>query len=481
MTLLSYVSSYAKVTKPKARESGVAVLSIKMEDGYSASDITHDDLFRITYTLEYDDVVLENKGATISGRGNYTWYQPKKPYAIKCDEKENWFGFGKAKDWVLLANITDQTSLRNYYAFTLASMFNFSYTPQVRHVHLFIDGVYKGLYLATEKVEIDSRRVDVDIKDYDCLLEIDNNYGGGEPNHFTSEFGNLYVVKDPSNQNLKDLKTEEGLSLSAKRYVLNAKTKVNNFEQAVVNRLPLDEISKYMDISSLVDWYIFNEIMKNDDTLFNSSIYMYNDNDGVLHMGPVWDYDLAMGGIDRFDGNNVNPTGFMFENDYWGRPNWFKYLLDRDDFNELVSKRWKELISSDVFNKSLEDFDKTATMLTSSYELNYSVWKNSGVFVVSPTYESSVAVLRNFITKRIKWLDSQWNMEGITPIPDTPIPTETPVPTPEPTCAPTDVPTQEPSEKTTENGCGGFIASGVVIIVLLTTLMVLFKRKVIYK
>ena len=43
----------------------------------------------------------------IRGRGNSTWFAPKKPYRIKLDKKTDLFGMGNNKDYVLLANYYD--------------------------------------------------------------------------------------------------------------------------------------------------------------------------------------------------------------------------------------------------------------------------------------------------------------------------------------------------------------------------------------
>ena len=53
-----------------------------------------------------DENGAENLNATTSirGRGNSTWGNPKKPYALKLDSKAEVLGMPKHKRWVLLAN-----------------------------------------------------------------------------------------------------------------------------------------------------------------------------------------------------------------------------------------------------------------------------------------------------------------------------------------------------------------------------------------
>jgi hypothetical protein len=61
----------------------------------------------------YTDTLLIEEHGRIRGRGNTTWGMPKKPYRIKLDKKHGVFGPNNNKDWILLANYSDKTLLRN--------------------------------------------------------------------------------------------------------------------------------------------------------------------------------------------------------------------------------------------------------------------------------------------------------------------------------------------------------------------------------
>ena len=74
-------------------------------------------------------ITIDNKSTTytgveIKGRGNHTWEQPKKPYQIKLSEKTNLFDFNEAKKWILLANYSDPSYIRNDLGLYLASIFD---------------------------------------------------------------------------------------------------------------------------------------------------------------------------------------------------------------------------------------------------------------------------------------------------------------------------------------------------------------------
>lgn len=99
--------------------------------------------------------------ASMKGRGNSTWGKAKKPYNIKLDSKAELFGMEKAKSWCLIANYEDLSLLRNQIVYALGADIGMEETPDCRSVDLYINGEYMGVYLVTEKVEIDKNRVDI--------------------------------------------------------------------------------------------------------------------------------------------------------------------------------------------------------------------------------------------------------------------------------------------------------------------------------
>ena len=56
--------------------------------------------------------IIEGNELEIRGRGNTTWYNPKKPYALKLSKKTELFGMPKHKRWVLLAAYNDKSMIR---------------------------------------------------------------------------------------------------------------------------------------------------------------------------------------------------------------------------------------------------------------------------------------------------------------------------------------------------------------------------------
>jgi len=79
-------------------------------------------------------------------RGNSTLRMEKKSFRIKLDKKTNILNLpAKAKSWVLLANYSDKTLIRNAVAFKIGSILGFEFTPSIRFVDLVLNGSGKLL------------------------------------------------------------------------------------------------------------------------------------------------------------------------------------------------------------------------------------------------------------------------------------------------------------------------------------------------
>ena len=72
---------------------------------------------------------------------------------------------------MLLAEYYDQSYIRNYTAFTLASEFdNLDFVPTSHHVALIINNEFKGLYLLCEQMDEKKGRANVD-EDFDVSVD----------------------------------------------------------------------------------------------------------------------------------------------------------------------------------------------------------------------------------------------------------------------------------------------------------------------
>ena len=100
----------------------------------------------------------------ISGRGSGTWFFEKKSYNLKLNGSADLLGMGAGKKWALLANVIDESHLRNKLIYDFArEIGSYSgFAPNCEHVDVYLNGTYVGLYLLTEKAEIAENRVEAD-------------------------------------------------------------------------------------------------------------------------------------------------------------------------------------------------------------------------------------------------------------------------------------------------------------------------------
>ena len=129
---------------------------------------------------------------------------------------------------------------------------------------------------------------------------------------------------------------------------------------------PENGYAKFIDVNSFVDWYLVNEITKNNDAVFFSSCYMNIASGGKLKMGPVWDFDLALGNINYQ--NNFDPEGFWVKNSVW-----ISRLFQDPTFVDLVKQRYN-ILRNVILTDIITELNQDATYLNWSIIENNAKW-----------------------------------------------------------------------------------------------------------
>ena len=106
-------------------------------------------------SMEYEGNGLDE----IKGRGNSSWYSHKKPYHLNLFSPASLLGMHSSRHWILLANASDRTNLRNKLVYDFAGKTTLPWSPKCQFVDLFINGKYNGLYLLSEQAEFDTGRI----------------------------------------------------------------------------------------------------------------------------------------------------------------------------------------------------------------------------------------------------------------------------------------------------------------------------------
>jgi hypothetical protein len=347
----------------------------------------------ITSRADYLNATLTLNGQTLStrirGRGNSTWEMPKKPYRINLDEATGLLGMPAARNWALLANYIDKTMLRNALAFCTSETLGLEYTPRSKFVELTLNGQYEGVYQLTEHIETGSNRVNIGPETETSngfFLEMDGMYLQEEA-WFISSMGLPYVFKSD------DHTPEQMVAIE---------TYMNEMER----RLNTDYValSETVDIESFVAYYLVNEWLKNNDAFFFSSTFVYRRQNERLRFGPVWDFDIAAGNINR--NGNDDPTGF------WTRDQAYpQRAFQSSEFEARVKERWSVLRSQ--VPAILEAISASARALDESQRRNFERWDILDVIVppnpvATGSYQGEIDYLQNWLRMRTDWLESQF-------------------------------------------------------------------------
>ncbi|SDD80542.1 CotH protein [Nocardioides lianchengensis] len=337
----------------------------------------------------------------IKGRGNSTWGWPKKPYRIKLDSAASLLGLPAEKDWALLANHGDPSLLRNWAAFALADRTRLGWNPHGRFVDLTLNGVALGSYLLVEVVERAPQRVA--LPEDGLLLEVDERYSwSGEPG-YTTERGMPIAYKDPD-----DPTAAQVAELTAR---------LEGFEDvlASIGEDPEADWSSYVDTASFVDWYLVQELFKNLDADFYSSIYLTWQPGQPFRMGPVWDFDLSSGFDGWFGEEYGAPTGWYIRGDGSAGPgdharhdtHWLTRLLDDPAFAALVEARWATF--APIARDLVAQLPAASAVIHDSAAADLARWPDRpwGGMVHGADHPEEVAYLAGWLDARITWLDGQ--------------------------------------------------------------------------
>ncbi|MBQ8860736.1 MAG: CotH kinase family protein [Ruminococcus sp.] len=333
----------------------------------------------------------------IKGRGNTSWDADKKGFNVTYEDAVEIGSMQKCKKFSLISNFQDASLTRNRLLYDLADEIGVPYASDSRFVEFYVNGEYLGNYQACEKVDVGKNTLMPDIDDEDYLNYLDDTQKNFE---FVCEIDSNpdsddFTVKAGNGNNLtmKAPELEKGETGYAKvqsfiksKYDLMFKRMTENHEL----------VDGYIDIESLAQVYLINELGKNWDAGAGSFFLVYKpDEDGKykFYASPVWDYDNSLGNAQGVEGDldrlgiddYEEPTGWFakHKNGYRG-PNFLKEAVANcDALNEMIPKVWfeqfvpaieKKLNGESLNNTELYSSDVYLNYLTKSAKMNFIRW-----------------------------------------------------------------------------------------------------------
>ena len=432
-----------------AKNNGIPMLSITLASNKynQMMNTTNKDIKNTWFDGTYN--MVSSSGAQFSGslrvkrRGHSSFDLPKKPLTLKLSKEQAFAGMNSNKDWVLVANYSDKTLLRNSFAYGIARQMGSFYTPNCKPIDLYLsDGkssTYMGSYLLVEKIEVAKSKINItemtpadnskikavntsssvaDILRGSFLVELEtfDRFGTGDVG-FMNNSGMQFNIKSPD----KDEFASNGYESPTKNKNLYDYIKTffnvvdSKIEEGGRTTYSLTEIEKYIDIDSFVDYYILNELAKNVDGNLRLSTYFYKDKGGKLKIC-AWDFDIAFGNCnyntdDR--GQDCSYTSGFYIKEH---ATWYRRLMRIPAFEAKVKSRWNSLRKGILSNSSIASvINKEANALRNSANANFKVWNILGTEVwpnpyeiayQCTTYDANVTHLTKWIQDRAKWLDS---------------------------------------------------------------------------
>lgn len=426
--------------------SDLPVLSLSTESGDMENINSGKNVAEVGKILLFDEtgkMMYEGAATEISGRGNSTFGLLKKPYRFKLREGADLLGFGKNKDYNLLAEGYDESKLRNQIVMDMARELGMEYVPDGQSVDLYCNDVYYGIYYLCEKVEIGKTRIDIadleentkavynqaELKRMESIesedytrkwtnngVESDDLSGGylfereirerywEESSGFMTTQHDTYVLKSPK------YATENQVNYIAD-YMQNFQDAVE--EKDGINGKTGKHYSEYIDVDSFVYKYLIEEVSRNYDGGVTSS-YFYKKSDaegGKLYAGPVWDYDVAFGNC-NLDEIVSNPIGISKLNDHIYGTALFANLYEQEDFYNQVVSVYEQKVVPYLTYLLEEGIDKLSEETKQAVKLDDIRWQElQNRYRYYNDYENEIRYLKYFIEKRMDFLNEVW-LEG---------------------------------------------------------------------
>lgn len=409
-------------------------------------------------------------------RGNWTTTYAKKSLRIKFDSKQKMLGLnnnGKFKNWVLLAGYKDASLLRDAVGFEMYRKMFTGYASDCRLVEVEVNGQNLGVYLLAEQQEAKRLGLTEPEKkdtrtDIGYLIEFDSYYYTEDENEsFEIHYGGS--IKDYDGNKLYD--PQNGYTIKSditdkaqhdfiadymnklwkicyeavyhqKYYQFDSDYKLKEYtpQGADDNAKCLECISQVIDVESLADMYIFNEIICDPDlylTSFFMSIDFSPENRRKLTFSAPWDFDSTMGnknfcaeptshgnitGIDQMYAG-LCQTDVNCEHPRVHANPWMVIFIRQAWFQKLVKEHWSAIDSRAVLEYLLSYIDEnSAAGYQQVYNSTRALWGNPSddreLYPVSSqaaalSQYTSASYLKQWLTNRFAAVDGI--IKGLTP------------------------------------------------------------------
>lgn len=376
----------------------------------------------MVFDTQFGRAALTNPPAVTSRiglniRGSSTEGLPKKSFAVETwdefndDANVSILGMPAESDWVLYApNFYDKSWIHNPLMHNLSRSIG-RYSPRAEMVEVFTSfsgstvnysgptvGHYNGLYVLMEKIKRDSERVAIERLDPHhtnapaitggYLLKIDRN----DPDERTFGAANQSMVfVEPQ---MKDFNLYPGRALQ-QNYIA---TYFNSFYSALTGpnwTNPITGYAAWIDVDAWVDHHLLNVLSLSSDAL-RLSAYLYKDREQKIAMGPLWDFDRALGTSAGGDWRAWNPRSWMSSNPL-GDPFGGDYGTDYFNPAGVFANPW--------YSRLLKDPDFWQKWIDRYQTLRSAEFSTNAIFAIIDSLTNNLGAVQ--VREILRWSDSQ--------------------------------------------------------------------------
>lgn len=365
----------------------------------------------------------------IERRGSSSFNYPQRPYGFETRNEDSTnlnisiLNMPEENDWALISNYNDNSFVKNALAYELFRRMG-HYAPRYRHVEMFMNYDYQGIYLLVEKIKRDKNRVAI------AKLEQKDTLGNALTGGYIFSVDNSDFRGDLSYEwesNFKPANRPDGLVRF--NYVYPKPLEITNQQRSYIQNYVDDAekalfgssfananngFRKYFDEASFIDYMILTEVSRNGDG-YKKSRYLYKDRDdrnGKIKSGPVWDYDWAWKNLnDCFLFRNNDGSGWAYKvnecNVMPVPPAWEVRMLEDTIFANALNERYFSLRSDVLSNHSINQIiDSLVSITRPSAERHFRKFFNAD----ETRFVNEIDRMKSWISTRLNWLDN--NMLG---------------------------------------------------------------------
>ncbi len=371
-----------------------------------------------------------NSSYSVSDKKPYSFRTLSKPLEQGYDKKKvPILGMGKDNNWALLAPYSDKSMIRDLLAFEVARPW-MDYTPQGRLCEVYLDGIYYGVYILCEVVSKGKYRLNLD----DPGMEGDELTGGyimevgiDDEMTYVSKYhpvdaDGVITYTDRIIQFQYKSPDYEDMTSDQIRYINEA---IDRMEDAFASpdfKDPEIGYRKYVDVQSFMDYQIVNELGHNVDAYrMSAKFYKQRDSIDPRFKMVIWDFNLAFGNCRHNQGSATgNWVSRMNANFYQTGdpmiPFWWQRFISDNDYVLQRRARWAQMRQANLRDDRLwATIDSLANEVTccGAEARNAQAWPRWGVWVwpnyyVSTSYDDEIRYIKDWLVKRIKWLDGMF-------------------------------------------------------------------------